>query len=160
MATTQANYDGLPMRDFAHSLPMALLKARESVMVGFRRLLRQHELTEQQWRVLRALIETDGIEVTALADSCFVLMPSLSRILATLEKRGLIDRNTVSSDRRRATIAITGRGKKLFTKIAPEAEKHYAFIAESIGTRNLQQLYVLLDNVFSALTQQNDATVR
>ena len=38
----------LPMRDFAHSLPMALLAAREAVMAGFRPDLEAHQLTEQQ----------------------------------------------------------------------------------------------------------------
>ncbi len=45
----------LPMRAFSSSLPMALLRAREAVMRRFRPGLRDHGVTEQQWRVLRAL---------------------------------------------------------------------------------------------------------
>ena len=47
----------LPMRTFSQSLPMALLRAREAVMRRFRPGLRCHGVTEQQWRVLRALAE-------------------------------------------------------------------------------------------------------
>ncbi|MDU2926702.1 MAG: homoprotocatechuate degradation operon regulator HpaR, partial [Bradyrhizobium sp.] len=54
----------VPMRDFSQSLPMALLRAREAVMRQFRPILRQHGLTEQQWRILRALAAVDAIEVT------------------------------------------------------------------------------------------------
>src|SRR5665647_1001577 len=57
----------IPMRDFSRSLPMALLRARESVMRHFRPSLRAHGLTEQQWRILRALSSHGEIEVTELA---------------------------------------------------------------------------------------------
>ena len=42
----------VPMREFSRSLPMSLLRAREAVMRHFRPSLRDHELTEQQWRIL------------------------------------------------------------------------------------------------------------
>jgi hypothetical protein len=48
-------------RSFARSLPMALLKAREAVMVRFRPSLRAHGLTEQQWRVLRIMSVADSV---------------------------------------------------------------------------------------------------
>ena len=49
----------VPMRDFSRSLPMSLLRAREAVMRHFRPSLRDHGLTEQQWRILRALASVD-----------------------------------------------------------------------------------------------------
>ena len=77
----------LPMREFSRSLPMSLLRAREAVMRQFRPSLRQHGLTEQQWRILRALAAIEAIEVTELARTAFLLGPSLSRILRDLEAR-------------------------------------------------------------------------
>src|SRR6202051_4457534 len=74
-----------PMREFSRSLPMSLLRAREAVMRQFRPSLRNHGLTEQQWRILRALTAVDAIEVTELARVAFLLGPSLSRILRDLE---------------------------------------------------------------------------
>jgi len=71
----------VPMREFSRSLPMSLLRAREAVMRQFRPSLRRHDLTEQQWRILRALASIDAIEVTELARVAFLLGPSLSRIL-------------------------------------------------------------------------------
>ena len=52
---------------------MALLRAREAVMREFRAALRRHGLTEQQWRVLRALTARDEMEILALADRILVL---------------------------------------------------------------------------------------
>jgi len=82
----------VPMREFSRSLPMSLLRAREAVMRHFRPSLRNHGLTEQQWRILRALASIDAIEVTELAHVAFLLGPSLSRILRDLEARHLIER--------------------------------------------------------------------
>ena len=62
---------GVPMREFSRSLPMSLLRAREAVMRQFRPSLRHHGLTEQQWRILRALAAVETIEVTELARSPF-----------------------------------------------------------------------------------------
>jgi hypothetical protein len=45
--------DMLLPRDTRRALPIALLRAREAVMVRFRPILRYHGVTEQQWRVMR-----------------------------------------------------------------------------------------------------------
>ena len=151
--STQASEE-LPMRDFAHSLPMALLRAREAVMCQFRPLLREHDVTEQQWRVLRAVYEVETIEVTALAERCFILMPSLSRILRDLEERRLIERRTVPTDQRRAEIRITAAGRRLVAAVAPESEAHYQEITRAIGADKVDELYALLAEVAAALTPQ------
>ena len=80
------------LRDFEHSLPMELLKAREAAMARFRPMLRDHGLTEQQWRVIRALADYDRIDASELARRSFLLAPSLTRILQHLEKEKLVKR--------------------------------------------------------------------
>ena len=85
---------GAPLREFSRSLPMSLLRAREAVMRQFRPSLRANGLTEQQWRILRALSSVETIEVTELARLAFLLGPSLSRILRDLEARQLVERKT------------------------------------------------------------------
>src|SRR5437868_450503 len=99
----------VPMREFSRSLPMSLLRAREAVMRQFRPSLRHHGLTEQQWRILRALAANDGIEVTELAHVAFLLGPSLSRILRDLEARRLIERKAAKADLRRAVVTISAK---------------------------------------------------
>src|SRR5215472_5009922 len=89
---------GLPMRPFSESLPMALLRAREAVMRLFRPGLRQRRVTEQQWRILRALAHAGPLEISELAETTCLLAPSLSRILPELERRSLISRRQVDSD--------------------------------------------------------------
>ena len=135
------------MRDFSQSLPMALLRAREAVMRQFRPSLRKHGLTEQQWRILRALAAVDTIEATELARVAFLLGPSLSRILRDLEGRGLIARKPVASDQRRSILSITPKGLKLIAEVAPHSEASYTEIAGRYGARKLVELHRMLGDL-------------
>src|ERR1700761_5788073 len=134
----------VPMREFSRSLPMSLLRAREAVMRQFRPALRQHDLTEQQWRILRALTAVEAIEVTELARVAFLLGPSLSRILRDLEKRRLIERKAAKADLRRAEVSISPKGLRLIEAVAPTSEAIYGEITRRYGARKLGELQAML----------------
>ena len=141
----------VPMREFSRSLPMALLRAREAVMRQFRPSLRRHGLTEQQWRILRALAAVEEIEVTELARTAFLLGPSLSRILRDLEARRLIERRTAESDLRRGVVSISEKGLKLMEGVAPTSEAIYAAITKRYGPRKLAELQDMLGALEASL---------
>src|SRR3984893_17113020 len=143
----------VPMREFSCSLPMALLRAREAVMRHFRASLRNHGLTEQQWRILRALTSVDTIEVTDLARVAFLLAPSLSRILRDLEARHLIERKAAKADLRRAVLSISAKGLKLIEWVAPSSEAIYAAITKRYGARKLAELQDMLGALEGSLSE-------
>ena len=145
----------VPMREFSRSLPMSLLRAREAVMRQFRPSLRQHGLTEQQWRILRALAAVDAIEVTELARTAFLLGPSLSRILRDLEARRLIQRKTAKTDLRRGVVSISEKGLKLMEVVAPSSETIYAEITRRYGARKLAELQEMLGALEASLADLN-----
>ena len=151
MSEPSASTRGL--RSFDESLPMALMRAREAVMRRFRPILAEHDLTEQQWRVLRALADADR-PVTAgeLAERTFLLGPSLSRMLVALTDRGVVERTTDRHDARRAVLRITRPGRRLVATIAPRSEMVYDEITNQIGDDDLEQLYALLQRT-AALTE-------
>src|SRR5215510_4194189 len=140
-----------PMREFSRSLPMSLLRAREAVMRQFRPSLRNHGLTEQQWRILRALTSVETIEVTELARVAFLLGPSLSRILRDLEARDLIERRTAEADLRRGVVSISTKGLKLIEAVAPNSEAIYAEITQRYGARKLSELRDMLGELEHSL---------
>jgi len=146
-----------PMREFSRSLPMSLLRAREAVMRQFRPSLRNHGLTEQQWRILRALTSVDEIEVTELAHVAFLLGPSLSRILRDLEGRQLIERKAAENDLRRAVVSISAKGLKLIEAVAPTSEAIYAAITKRYGARRLAELQDMLGTLEASLAGMTSA---
>lgn len=144
--------DGAPMRDFDRSLPMSLLRAREAVMDRFRPVLRAHGVTEQQWRVLRALAATRPIDAGGLAEACCLLPPSLTRILRDLLGRRLIARHTSAQDQRVSEISITALGRELIADVGPHSERQYREIADLLGPDDLERLYALLERLERQLT--------
>ncbi len=139
------------LRHFSRSLPMLLLRAREAVMRHFRAKLRRHGLTEQQWRILRALSNGPRLEVTELARVTFLLGPSLSRILKDLEARGLIERHADPADLRRAHIGISAAGAALIERVSPESEVIYGAITGAIGSERMADLQRLLEELETAM---------
>jgi len=139
------------MRPFPESLPMVLLRSREAVMCLFRPGLRKHGVTEQQWRILRALAHRGPLEVMELAQATFLLAPSLSRILPELEKRELVSRRQVDTDLRRSVVSLEPRGLKLIAAHAPYSEEMYAEIAERFGAERIEQLISLLQELEASL---------
>lgn len=119
--------------------------------------LREHKLSPQQWRVIRVLVEVDQLDVTALAEQCYLLMPSLSRIIQHLERRGLVKRARVAGDQRRFAISITEQGRELFAAIAPVSEGRYQYITERFGYGKLELLYELLEELIEKLDEEADS---
>jgi homoprotocatechuate degradation regulator HpaR len=135
------------LRPFSRSLPMALLRARETVMRHFRPSLQAFDLTEQQWRVLRALAAEGEIDVTGLADATFLLAPSLTRILRDLENRKMIRRRADPNDFRAALISLTTRGRTIFDNVGLNSEQIYRAIELRLGESRMQTLMTMLVDV-------------
>ena len=133
------------LRGFEHSLPMELLRAREAAMAKFRPMLRGHGLTEQQWRVIRALADYERMDASELARRSFLLAPSLTRILQHLEGEKLVKRLSDATDQRRRVLTLTPRGRKLFSEVAPDSEALYEEIEAAFGSDRMSLLYELLE---------------
>ncbi|HWV54731.1 homoprotocatechuate degradation operon regulator HpaR [Pseudorhodoplanes sp.] len=139
------------MRPFQRSLPMQLMLAREAVMQRFRPHLNANGLTDQQWRIIRALNEVDALDMAALGRACCLHTASLSRSLPNLEADGLISRKANKQDQRRVSLSLTAKGRRLFETVAPKSEEIYAQLAQEIGLERLEQVYDLLDEVIGIL---------
>jgi len=142
------------LREFKRSLPMSLLRAREAVMKKFMPSLKEHGLSPQQWRVIRALQEENGLDISELSARCQLLMPSLSRIIANLDSRKLVERQSVESDQRRSAIFLTGSGRILFDLVAPKSIERYNHITEKFGYGKLELLYDLLDELVEKIEEE------
>ena len=135
------------MLDFEHSLPMLLLRAREVSMARFRPILAEHGLTEQQWRVLRALAEDNGLEAKALAERTLILKPSMTGIIDRLVRDDLVERKSDQQDGRKSCIWLTRKARRLYERIMPTVEKEYDRMREEISEKQWQALYNSLSNV-------------
>ena len=138
---------------FSHrNLPRLLLQAREAVMAHTRPSLRQQALSDQQWRVLRVLGEDhseggQGVETGRVAREAYLLGPSLTGVLARMERDGLITRERDPQDQRRSVVRPTEQGLGLVNTLSRTIEAHYVWLEQSLGKDKLAQLYGLLDEL-------------
>jgi len=144
------------LREFSRSLPMLLLRCHQAVMAEFRPMLRAHGITEQQWRVLRALTTDDSLRITRLAALTLISGPSLTRILRSLEERGLVERRQDAGDQRAARISVSADGLRLIETVAPHSEQRYRSIARRVGESRMEELYRLLADLPEALARRRD----
>jgi DNA-binding MarR family transcriptional regulator len=93
----------------------------------------------------------DGLELSELSTRCYLLMPSLTRIVKNLQARELVVRKIVKADQRRSTLYLSPEGKRLFKLIEPKSVERYDAIAAKFGPDKLEQLYALLDDLVAVL---------
>ncbi len=142
------------MLDFEHSLPMLLLRAREACMANFRPILAAHGLTEQQWRVIRALAENNGLETKELAERSLILKPSMTGIIDRLERDGLVRRKKDRNDGRKTCLWLTRKASRLYERIMPLVDVAYKEMQEGFSEKSWDVLY---DSLFH-LIKLNGAT--
>jgi len=131
----------------SRSLPIALLRARERIMVPIREMLQESGISEQQWRVLRVVDEAGEMEQTAIAQAACLQLPSLTRILRSMEGEDLVARKTDEADRRRTLVSITATGRGLIAKHRARNAEIFATIEAEFGREKLDLLLDLLDEL-------------
>ena len=129
------------------SLPIAMLRAREAIMLSFRPILAKHGFTEQQWRVLRVLGEKGPSDAGQVAFDACILAPSLSRIISKLEEEQYLSRFIDAKDGRRVNLSLTNKGQDIIAKIAPDLEIIYKGIEKRYGELKLTNLLDMLSEI-------------
>lgn len=135
----------LPPTD--ESLPIALMRARERLMVPIREALQVTGLTEQQWRILRVLEEFGPQDATKLAERASLLMPSQTRIVQNLSEKGYVSRRTNPDDRRKQVVSITAAGHAVLARNAPKAREISAEFTRALGEEKVKTLVAILDDI-------------
>ncbi len=141
-----------PIKSLKHrNLPLLLLQAREEVFSKFRPILNDVGVTEQQWRVVRALLERGPMEPRQIGDICCLSSSSLVGILTRMEELGLVLRERFQNDQRRVLVSVSDKGIDLATQLAPRIEATYKELETLIGQTFANDLYQTLDLLLEKL---------
>jgi homoprotocatechuate degradation regulator HpaR len=133
------------------NLPQLMLQAREALMTQFRPILNENGLTEQQWRVLRALLINGPLEPRQLCAACQISSPSITGVLVRMEEAGLVERRRMEDDQRRVQVSVTPRSRQLGRRMFPAIDAQYGRIEEIVGVDALSHVYDVLDALLGAL---------
>ena len=136
----------------SRALPIALLRSRETIMAPIRDMLAEINLTEQKWRILRVLSELGEVEQSVISKEACLLLPSLSRILRTMEADGQITRRQDDADKRRTMVTVTAAGRKILEDNLETSLAIYANIEDQMGREKMDQLLDLLNDLQAVKT--------
>lgn len=133
------------------NLPMLLLRARELMMARFRPLLTAQGLTEQQWRIIRALHENGPLEPRQICALCTISSPSLAGVLARMEDLGHVTKERFEDDQRRVRVSLTAQSAEIVERMKPMLEAEYRALEDKVGAKVVGDLYVAVDALIREL---------
>jgi DNA-binding MarR family transcriptional regulator len=108
------------------------------------------ELTPAQYSILGLLWERDGRQFNDLSTACCCSPSTVTGVVDTLEKKGLVSREPNPNDRRSLLVTLTEEGRALRGS-TPTLDMIFGDCCRSIEPEELQQLSGLLRKLNEAL---------
>ena len=132
---------------------MALVHTGETFLACIDRALRPHRLSRAGREAL-AVLDGAGqpLSPTAIAERLIVTTASITSLLDTLERRGLVTRQPDPTDRRKLLIMITQDGKAIVDQFLPEVVALQTAALATLTEAQRRQLVELLATVGANLT--------
>ncbi|WNG34362.1 MarR family transcriptional regulator [Archangium violaceum] len=117
----------------------ALLFRRELI-----RALREHDLTPEQWQTLASLWSHGPLSPSEIARVTLQDLPSISRMLSRMEKRGWVNRVEDPKDGRSFRVELTKEGSHLQTLLPPLIFEHFEGLLGGFPEARRRKLLELL----------------
>ncbi len=108
-----------------------------------------HGLSVTQWRVMAALGRFAPLTASEVGQRIVMDKVAVSRAVASLMKRGLVERSADLDDRRRASLHLTRHGRAIHAEIVPLALKYEADLYQALSTEERQTLNGLCDRLLA-----------
>jgi DNA-binding MarR family transcriptional regulator len=112
-----------------------------------REVLAHHGLSWGGFTILFVLWVWGPMEATRLAAECGLAKGTLTGMVTTLERRGLVRRRRSGDDRRRVAVALTGAGEDLIELVFPEFNRLEGEVVADLDGPELEALTGLLRRV-------------
>lgn len=110
---------------FDSSLPMMLHRTLDTIIPHYRKVFKEHGISEQQWRILRVLWERGECTSAELAKKTLLPSPSMVGIIDRMTAKNLVIRQRSNEDRRIVRVSLTEKGQALQTELMPRIDAIY-----------------------------------
>jgi DNA-binding MarR family transcriptional regulator len=115
------------------------------------------DLSVTQWRVMAALGRFAPLTASDVGQRIVMDKVAVSRAVAALMKRGLIERAADRRDRRRATLRLSARGRAMHSRIVPLALAYEARLGEALSAEERVIFDTLSDRLFARAKRLREA---
>jgi DNA-binding MarR family transcriptional regulator len=114
-------------------------------------------LSVTQWRVMAALGRFAPLAASDVGHRIIMDKVAVSRAVTTLMKRGLVERATDRTDRRRATLRLSTRGRAMHARIVPLALEYERRLYEILSAEEKCSFDALWERLFAHAKQMRQA---
>ncbi len=121
------------------------------------KIFKEHtiDLTKEQFVVLKVLTENNCKPQHDIALITESDKTSFSRLISTMEKKGLISRKSIKKDKRIKNICLTKQGEALYSTTLPIIKKTFEKLQEGITSSEIFQTIETLKKIQSNITQEH-----
>jgi DNA-binding MarR family transcriptional regulator len=122
--------------------------AQIAVFRDFATTLVELDVTPGVFAVLVLIEANDGLKQTELANAVGLDRSSMVPVIDNLERRGLVQRQSVVTDRRANALRLTAAGTALLKKAKRLVATHETRLAENLASGERVALVAMLDRIF------------
>ena len=117
--------------------------------VGASHVLKQYDLSSQQFNVLRILRGSapKPLNLLDIQERMMDRMSNATRLVEKLRQKGLLTRQQCDSNRRKVEIEITDKGQALLKELDPIMEKNHKELTKKLTKEEAATLNELLDKL-------------
>lgn len=135
------------------AIAFAIHQAYQRLRTSTYREFREHgiELTPEQWIVLVRLWERDGRTPSELSEATLRDRPTMTRILDSMERNGLVTREAAPEDGRVRIITLTRAGRELRVPLSAAAKRMVKKLERGIPEADLLITQRTLQRIFENL---------
>lgn len=105
-------------------VPYLIYRITNQLTRRIRGRLRKSGINITRWRVLAVLKAHGELSLGRIVELTVMEQPSVSRVVAQLEREGLVRREMSMEDSRFVNVSLTRGGDKAFQNVYPTAQKH------------------------------------
>lgn len=143
--------------------PGFLMRRMQQVSVSiFLKQLRELDMTPLQYTVLRIIEAQPGIDQITVAAEAALDTSTVKDIVARLEAKGLVARETSKEDRRKRSVSLTETGAALLAEAQPKVRSAQQALLAPLPASEQEKLLDLLQRLLAAhedAPSNSDATV-
>jgi len=141
------------MGPLASYLPYLLNRAGARIAAAFGEEMRPLGASLQIWRVLAALRESDGRRMGDLSKTTSIEVSTLTRLVDSMQKNGLVVRRRDAADARAVVLHVTPAGRHLTQRILPVAERYESVALEGFTARGSEVLKKALRRLYDNIEE-------
>ena len=102
-----------------------LHRTLDTIIPHYRKVFKEHGISEQQWRILRVLWEVHDCTSAELAKKTLLPSPSMVGIIDRMTSKSLVTRQRSDEDRRIVHVSLTEKGQTLHAELMPQIDAVY-----------------------------------